>query len=179
MVLTDDLLELLAKEGEGEFATSDNLEKVNQAICQARAVVTGLKELAHSEYEAAVTAATSALGWKVVEQYEGDSTLPEDVSKEGKDLWKLEKEALALQREKKAAQRGARGGRGFKYRGGFGYKPRGGYNSNWGPSFPYFSRGGRGRGGSSSFRGGAGANNGNKVCFKCGEAGHLIAACKK
>ena len=54
-------------------------------------------------------AATSALGWRVVEQYEGDTTLPEDVSKEGKDLCKLEKEALALQREKKAAQRGAWG----------------------------------------------------------------------
>ena len=138
--------DILAEDGEGEFATADNLEKVNQAIHQAGAVVTGLKELAHSEYEAAVIAATSALGWKVVEQYEGDTTLPEDVSREGKDLRKLEKEALALQREKKAAQRGARGGRGFKYRGGYGFKPRGGYNSNWGPSFPYFSRGGEGEG---------------------------------
>ena len=171
----EDALELLAEDGDGEFAKPDNLEKVNSAVHQAKNIITSLKKLAHSEYEAAVIAATSSLGWKVVEQIEGDMTLPDDVSVEGKELRKLEKEALVLQRERKASQRGGKVGRGYKFRGGFGYKPRGGFNPNWWPSY---SRGAaRGRGGSSNYKGGAGS--GGKVCFKCGEPGHLIATCKK
>ena len=158
----EDVSELLVLDGDGKFVSNDTVAEANQVVKKVHSLMRDVKVEVQKEYDDAVMAAHSELGWKTVSQYRGDFGIPEDVSQEVKDLRKYEKEALTLAKEKRAAVRGARGGFSYSYRGR--YTTRGGRGWKF---HPYSSRGrgAVGHGGSVSDGGG---NKRGKSCYKCG-----------
>ena len=169
----EDVSELLALDGDGKFVSNDTVAEANQVVKKVHFLLRDVKVEVQKEYDDAVMAAHSELGWKTVSQYRGDFGIPEDVSQEVKDLRKYEKEALTLAKEKRAAVRGARGGFSYSYRGR--YTTRGGRGWKF---HPYSSRG-RGAAGSGGSVSDGGTSKRGKSCYKCGSNEHLIANCKQ
>ena len=164
---------MLALDGDGKFVNNDTVGEANQVIKKVHSLMRDVKVEVQKEYDDAVMAAHSELGWKTVSQYRGDFGIPEDVSQEVKDLRKYEKEALTLAKEKRAAVRGARGGFSYSYRGR--YTTRGGRGWKF---HPYSSRG-RGAASSGGSVSDGGTSKRGKSCYKCGSNEHLIANCKQ
>ena len=169
----EDVSELLALDGDGKFVSIDTVAEANQVVKKVHSLMRDVKVEVQKEYDDAVMAAHSELGWKTVSQYRGDFGIPEDVSQEVKDLRKYEKEALTLAKEKRAAVRGARGGFSYSYRGR--YTTRGGRGWKF---HPYSSRG-RGAASSGGSVSDGGTSKRGKSCYKCGSNEHLIANCKQ
>ena len=169
----EDVSELLALDGDGKFVSNDTVAEANQVVKKVHFLLRDVKVEVQKEYDDAVMAAHSELGWKTVSQYRGDFGIPEDVSQEVKDLRKYEKEALTLAKEKRAAVRGARGGFSYSYRGR--YTTRGGRGWKF---HPYSSRG-RGAAGSGGSVSDGDTNKRGKSCYKCGSNEHLIANCNQ
>ena len=159
----EDIEEIFKTEEGKDFASADNLEDVNLAIEEVKALLKEHKNTIQHELNMQVVAAKSPLKWKTVNCLEGGISLPSCVTLDSQDVRKAEKESMSFDRDLRTAFNASKRKREEDGKGRGSWSMRGSSSS-------YRGRG-RGRGGS--------VGGGERACFRCGNTQHLIAECPK